>query len=78
MKSKFSNTAFRLTFDEHCNDLFSKYGVCDTSTDLEERDRNCLYLAYAYVMIQVSSRSVMTSMMNKLIIRSRILSDLNH
>ena len=39
-------TTFRLTFDEHYNDQFSKYGVYDTSTDLEERDRSCIYLAY--------------------------------
>ena len=59
-------TTFRLTFDEYCDDLFSKYGVYDTNTDLEERDRSCLYLAYTYVMIEVSSKSVMTSMINKL------------
>ena len=57
---------FRLTFDSYCDDLFTKYGVYDTNTDLEERDRSCLYLAYTYVMIQVSSKSVMTSMINKL------------
>ena len=53
---------FRLTFDYYCDDLFTKYGVYDTNTDLEERDRSCLYLAYTYVMIQVSAKSVMTSM----------------
>ena len=59
-------TTFRLTFDYYCVDLFLKYGVYDTNEDLLDKDRGCLYLAYTYVMIQVSSKSVMTSMINKL------------
>ena len=59
-------TTFRLTFDYYCVDLFLKYGVYDTNEDLLDKDRGCLYLAYTYVMIQVSSKSVMTSMINKM------------
>ena len=45
-------TIFRLTFDEHYNDQFSKYGVYDTSADLEERDCSCIYLAYILLIIK--------------------------
>ena len=61
------NFAFRLTFDEYCTDIFEKYHVYNVNTPTKEIDQRCLYLAYAYLMIQVTGRSVLTSMINKLI-----------
>ena len=60
-------TTFRLTFDENCDDLFANHGQYDVNSELEPKDKSCLYLAYTYVMIEVTSMSVMTSMINKLI-----------
>ena len=59
-------TRFKLTFDEYCKDFFSNYYVYATNTDLKERDKECLFLAYTMVMIEVTGKSVMTSMINKL------------
>ena len=69
---------FRLTFDEYCKDFFSNYYVYATNTDLKTQDQDCLFLAYTYVMIEVTGKSVMTSMINKLAASgSEYLDDLN-
>ena len=69
---------FRLTFNTFCDEMFTAYGVYDVNTDLQERDYTCIYLAYTYVMIQSTAKSVMTSMINKLESSgSSYLTDLN-
>ena len=56
----------RLTFTQYCGNIFSHFHVYDTNTDKEDKDKNCLFLMYTYLMMHVTSKSVMTSMVNKL------------
>ena len=60
-------TTFRLSFDAFCVDLFESANVYNVNKDLEEKDKACLYLAYTYVMIEVTGNSVLTSLISKLI-----------
>lgn len=60
-------TTFRLTFNSFCVDLFRSVTVYDVNKDLKEKDKACLYLAYAYVMIEVTGNSVLTGLISKLI-----------
>ena len=64
------NTAigtFRLTFNKYCTALFQKYEKYDVNQDLQEKDKVCLYLAYVYIMIEATGKSVMTSLITKLV-----------
>ena len=57
---------FRLTFNEYCKDFYTNYHTYAVNTDLEVKDKDCLFLVFTYVMIEVTGQSVMTSMMSKL------------
>lgn len=57
---------FRLTFNEFCSEAFYQYGTYDFNPQAENKDKLCLYLAYSYVMIAVTQKSVMSNMITKL------------
>ena len=58
--------AFKLTFDEYCKDFYTNYYTYDVNTDLEIKDKECLFLVFTCIMIEVTGQSVITSMMSKL------------
>ena len=49
---------FRLTYNEFCSTIFQSYGIYDTNSDLKSLDTSCLYLAYTYVMIEVTGNKI--------------------